>query len=173
MGLEIVRRIRGNVHGSIDVSELEDAVIAHPYFQRLRRIKQLAFLNYVFPGATHTRFEHSLGVMHLAGVAWNKLLVNQERLYNTLTRYGEFEEIEKKPKTRDEVIHGRIAPTFPLMGKIFQSDYRRGTNTARSRHGSSPPALEKKHRSYADGCSEKSLGGIGQFHSRTQKPRHS
>ena len=123
MGLEIVRRIRGNVHGSIDVSELEDAVISHPYFQRLRRIKQLAFLNYVFPGATHTRFEHSLGVMHLAGVAWNKLLTNQERLYTALNRYGEFETIEKRGTTKDEVIHGRISPTFALMGKIFQSDY--------------------------------------------------
>ncbi|SME96847.1 HD domain-containing protein [Pseudobacteriovorax antillogorgiicola] len=123
MGLEIVRRIRGNVHGSIDISELEDAVIAHPYFQRLRRIKQLAFLNYVFPGATHTRFEHSLGVMHLAGVAWSKLLANQERLYNTLIRYGEFEEMEKRSTGKDGVIHGRISPTFSLMGKIFQSDY--------------------------------------------------
>lgn len=123
MSLEIVRRIRGNVHGSIDISELEDAVIAHPYFQRLRRIKQLAFLNYVFPGATHTRFEHSLGVMHLAGVAWNKLQTNQERLYTTLTRYGEFESIEKRSSDKDGVVHGRISPTFALMGKIFQSDY--------------------------------------------------
>ena len=57
MSLEIVRRIRGNVHGSIDITELEDKVLTHSYFQRLRRIKQLAFLHYVFPGATHTRFD--------------------------------------------------------------------------------------------------------------------
>jgi len=77
MGLEIVRRIRGNINSSIDVTALEDAVIAHPYVQRLRRIKQLAFLHYVFPGATHSRFEHSLGVMQLAGLAWDKLKTNQ------------------------------------------------------------------------------------------------
>ncbi|MDQ3235558.1 MAG: hypothetical protein M3Q07_27420, partial [Pseudobdellovibrionaceae bacterium] len=64
MSLNLVRRIRDNLHGSIDITELEDAVIAHPFFQRLRRVKQLAFLHYVFPGATHSRFEHSLGVLH-------------------------------------------------------------------------------------------------------------
>ena len=52
MALEIVRRIRGNLHGSIDISSLEDLVIAHPHFQRLRRIRQTAFLSLVFPGAT-------------------------------------------------------------------------------------------------------------------------
>ncbi len=123
MGLEIVRRIRGNVHRSIDISKLEDAVIAHPYFQRLRRIKQLAFLNYVFPGATHTRFEHSLGVMHLAAVAWTKLSANQNRLHHSLSRYGNFEAIEQNNINSESIYHGQLAPTFPLMGKIFKSDY--------------------------------------------------
>ena len=96
MGLEIKRRIRGNVHGSIDVTELEDSVIAHPHFQRLRRIKQLAFLDYVFPGATHTRFEHSLGTLFLAGKAWEKLQSNQTRLYRSLGKFENFERIEKE-----------------------------------------------------------------------------
>ena len=48
MSLEIVRRIRGNVHGSIDITELEDKVLMHSYFQRLRRIKQLAFFTMFF-----------------------------------------------------------------------------------------------------------------------------
>ena len=122
MSLEIVRRIRGNVHGSIDISALEDLVLAHPYLQRLRRIKQLAFLNYVFPGATHTRFEHSLGVMHLAGVAWAKLKDNQRRLYQSLSRYGHFEDIENE-KGNQAIMHGRLSPTFSLMSYIFQSDY--------------------------------------------------
>ncbi len=122
MALEIVRRIRGNVHGSIDISALEDLVLAHPYVQRLRRIKQLAFLNYVFPGATHTRFEHSLGVMHLAGVAWSKLKDNQRRLYQSLSRYGHFEDIESEQGSQ-HVMHGRLSPTFSLMSYVFQSDY--------------------------------------------------
>ena len=122
MALNIVRRIRGNVHGSIDISALEDAVISHPYFQRLRRIKQLAFLNYVFPGATHTRFEHSLGVMHLAGIAWNKLQTNQQRLYENLCSYGNFEAAENY-ESRKAGFHGRLSPTFSLVGRVFQSDY--------------------------------------------------
>jgi len=40
-------------------------IIEHPYFQRLRRIKQLGLTHYVYPGALHTRFHHALGAMHL------------------------------------------------------------------------------------------------------------
>jgi HD superfamily phosphohydrolase len=40
-------------------------LIEHPYFQRLRRIKQLGLTNLVYPGANHTRFQHALGAMHL------------------------------------------------------------------------------------------------------------
>jgi len=122
MGLEIVRRIRGNINSSIDVTALEDAVIAHPYVQRLRRIKQLAFLHYVFPGATHSRFEHSLGVMQLAGLAWDKLKTNQERLSTSLRRFPEFARLEKTGATGKRR-HGLLAPTFPLLQQVFGSDY--------------------------------------------------
>lgn len=44
-------------------------LIAHPLFQRLRRIRQLGLTNYVYPGATHTRFQHAVGAMHLMGQA--------------------------------------------------------------------------------------------------------
>ncbi len=121
MSLEIVRRVRGNVHGTIDVSELEDAVINHEYVQRLRRIKQLAFLSLVFPGASHTRFEHSLGVMQLAGIAWEKLHANQKRLANSLARYPDFASIELQ--NGKKVRHGLLAPTFPLVPVVFESDY--------------------------------------------------
>ncbi|CAN5310356.1 HD domain-containing protein [soil metagenome] len=54
------------VYGFITVpSELVFSLIDHPYFQRLRRIRQLGLTNLVYPGAIHTRFHHALGAMHL------------------------------------------------------------------------------------------------------------
>jgi hypothetical protein len=54
------------VHGFIGLTQLEHDIVDHAAFQRLRRVKQLAWTDYVYPGTSHTRFEHSLGVMHLA-----------------------------------------------------------------------------------------------------------
>ena len=54
------------IHGLIKMSEIEKWIIFQKPFSRLKRIKQNTFLYYVFPSANHTRFEHSLGVMHIA-----------------------------------------------------------------------------------------------------------
>ena len=59
--------VRDPVHGFVDFSEGEKSIIDHPAFQRLRRIRQLAMSDLVYPGAVHHRFEHSLGVCHIAG----------------------------------------------------------------------------------------------------------
>ena len=53
------------VHGDIGLSKLETELIDTPTFQRLRRIKQLGLAYIVYPNARHSRFEHSLGVMHI------------------------------------------------------------------------------------------------------------
>ncbi len=65
------REIRDPIHGAIPVDAGEYAVIDDPFVQRLRGIRQLGFSHLPFPGATHTRFAHSLGVMHLAGRAFD------------------------------------------------------------------------------------------------------
>ena len=117
--LPVVRRIRENVHGTIDLSELEDLVLSHPYVQRMRRIKQLAFLQYVFPGASHSRFEHSLGVMHLAGVAWEKLRANQKRLGSGARQFSDYHDRE----IRDNAGHGLLSPTFDMVDDFFESTY--------------------------------------------------
>lgn len=58
------------VYGFITLpGELLFDLVEHPYFQRLRRIKQLGLSEYVYPGALHTRFHHALGAMHLMGQA--------------------------------------------------------------------------------------------------------
>jgi HD superfamily phosphohydrolase len=59
-------RIRCPIHGFIRFSENERTIIDHKLFRRLRWIRQLALTELVYPGATHTRFEHSLGVMEVA-----------------------------------------------------------------------------------------------------------
>ena len=54
------------IYGFVSIpDELHFDIIEHPYFQRLRRIKQVSLTNLVYPGANHTRFAHSLGAMHL------------------------------------------------------------------------------------------------------------
>jgi len=71
MGLRF--EIRCPVHGFITHDELERELIEHRVFQRLRRIRQLAWTDMVYPGAMHTRFEHSLGVMHTASLMFNDI----------------------------------------------------------------------------------------------------
>ena len=70
-----VRKIINDpVHGFITVDDpLIFEIISHPYYQRLRRIHQMAFASLVYPGAVHTRLHHSLGAYHLMGLALNEL----------------------------------------------------------------------------------------------------
>lgn len=58
-------KVRDPIHGFIDIRQHELEIINTKIFQRLRNIKQLAMTYYIYPGAEHTRFGHSLGVMYL------------------------------------------------------------------------------------------------------------
>lgn len=64
--LEYKKSIRDSINGNIPITELEKEILEYPQFQRLRRIKQLGFTSLIYPGANHSRFEHSIGTMHLA-----------------------------------------------------------------------------------------------------------
>lgn len=67
--------INDPVYGFISISnELILDIIDHPYFQRLRRVRQLGLSEYVYPGANHTRFHHAIGAMHLMGEALKSLI---------------------------------------------------------------------------------------------------
>lgn len=62
------------VYGFVTIpGELLFRLVEHPYFQRLRRIKQLGLTHLVYPGALHTRFQHSIGAMHLMSEAVKNL----------------------------------------------------------------------------------------------------
>ena len=65
--------MRDPIHGFVKLSDKEMALINTRVFQRLRRIRQLAMTFLVYPGAVHTRFDHSIGVMHIAGRICAKL----------------------------------------------------------------------------------------------------
>ena len=71
--IERPHEMRDPIHGFIKISKRERDLIDTKVFQRLRRIRQLAMAFLVYPGAVHTRFDHSIGVMHVAGRICTKL----------------------------------------------------------------------------------------------------
>ncbi|MCX8500914.1 MAG: HD domain-containing protein [Alphaproteobacteria bacterium] len=80
------QRIRDPIHNVITFDMKNDfektmwEIVQTPTFQRLRRIKQLGFSELVYPGATHSRFAHSLGVFHTARLLL--AVVENRRLYD-------------------------------------------------------------------------------------------
>ncbi|MCD8413717.1 HD domain-containing protein [Tenacibaculum finnmarkense] len=93
-------KILDPIHGTIGITEIEKFVINQKIFGRLRKVKQNTLLNYVFPGANHTRFEHSIGVMHLSEEIFNKSNEN----VNITELKNEKYNIEKKYSTIHELI---------------------------------------------------------------------
>lgn len=85
------QKIRCPVHGFIHYSKNERAFIDHPAFRRLKNVKQLALTYYVYPGAMHSRFEHSLGVMEMATRAFDALVAkHEERSLGSFQSYMNF-----------------------------------------------------------------------------------
>lgn len=75
-------QIRDSIHGSIALSSEELQLVDHPAFQRLRNIKQLGFADQAFPGATHSRYAHSLGAMEMA-----------TRIFDAVFKSGDLDEV--------------------------------------------------------------------------------
>ena len=84
--------INDAIHKAIILSSDEVKVVDHPYMQRLRFIRQLGFVSFVYPCATHDRFSHSLGTLHVASLFCDQLFNNEE--YSTLARLLNAEEKE-------------------------------------------------------------------------------
>lgn len=81
MSTNKLKIINDPVHGFIKIPyEILYDVLEHCYFQRLRRISQTGLLSLVFPGATHTRFHHALGAMHLMFTALETLKLKNVKI---------------------------------------------------------------------------------------------
>ena len=138
------------IYGFVSIpNELHFDIIEHPYFQRLRRIKQLSMNNLVYPGANHTRFAHSLGTMHLMRRAIQLLrgkgyaITDEEleaasvaillhdsghgpfshTLENSIVEGVTHEELSLKVMQKFNEIHGR---QLDMAIRIFKGEYEKG-----------------------------------------------
>ena len=75
--------IRDPIHRTISFSEREKRVVDHPFVQRLRHVRQLGLSYTVYPGATHDRFSHALGAMHVAGRMWARMVETSGEILRT------------------------------------------------------------------------------------------
>lgn len=74
-----IHELRDPIHGFVKLTAAELRIINTPTFQRLRDIRQLAVAHLVYPGAGHSRFEHSIGCLHLSDQILDLLVANQAR----------------------------------------------------------------------------------------------
>lgn len=79
-------RIRDPIHGSIRVNRRELSVVDHRGYQRLRNIRQLGFAEMAFPGATHNRYAHGLGAMHIAGLIFDQIFPQDKGYFQSKDR---------------------------------------------------------------------------------------
>ena len=70
-----MKEVRDPVHGFIYFNEIEMKIVNTSVFQRLRYIRQLAFTHLVYPGAEHSRFAHSMGVMEFSTKMFDTLMM--------------------------------------------------------------------------------------------------
>ena len=98
--------IRDPIHGMIEFNKEEEKIINSEPFQRLRNIKQLALAQYLYPGAHHTRFEHSIGVMEIASRMYDKLKERSEKDGNGIEEFGYAKSTIRKAALLHDIGHG-------------------------------------------------------------------
>ncbi|HEV2108027.1 MAG TPA: HD domain-containing protein [Thermomicrobiales bacterium] len=141
----VATTIRDGLYDRIPVALPELAILSSQAFLRLDRIQQLGFVSRVWPGAKHTRYEHSLGVFHLTRLAVSHLLANNQAAWLTdedvrticaaallhdIGHYPFSHAIEElgPPILSHEVI-GRALIEGPELGPILREQW--GVNPAR------------------------------------------
>lgn len=102
--------IRDPIHGSIFLSEGEEAIVESVEFQRLRQIKQLGFSEFSFPGATHNRFLHSIGVSHVAGIIFDRIFTALP--FSKPANKNRFKQLTKLAALLHDIGHGPLSHTI-------------------------------------------------------------
>lgn len=148
------------LYGFVPITEWEEKIINSPFFQRLRWIKQLSFANYIFPGAEHNRFAHTVGVMH-----------SMDQMLRALgIAVPDHELFDKKTTSPQAMLHKslRIAAllhdigTFPFSHTVEYGYIRHGNDGRRDPKRSKPllnnhehlGAFIIKNTRYADGITQ-------------------
>lgn len=121
-------KIRDAIYGYIEVAEDEIKIVNNRFFQRLRNIKQLGTTYLIYPCAVHTRFEHSLGVMHVATRIFDKVVAKNNDVLG-----WDAEEIKKQRKMLRllSLLHDIGHSPFSHVGdKLFSDNVKNHENMA-------------------------------------------
>ena len=128
--------IRDPIFGFVEFNEWEKEIINSAPFQRLRRIRQLALTDMVYPGALYSRFEHSLGVMHFSALMFDAIVSNSrnKKILETEMNYREAGlERDKQMIRLAALLHDighapfshaseEIMPTNPKTSNLYQHE---------------------------------------------------
>ncbi len=128
-------QIRDPVHGTLQLSRAEMALVDHPAMQRLRYIKQLGLADLAYPGATHTRYVHSVGTMHVATLMFQALTRDytlaprdHARLQGTLRLAALFHDVGHAPLSHT------TERFMPDVGKLNLGGWQAGDGSRRANH---------------------------------------
>jgi len=149
-GLIARMHILDPVHGPIPITQVEYEIISSPIFQRLRFITQLSQTHLVFPGATHNRFQHSLGAMYIMDKLLNTLKENEFLRY----KEKDYKEIVQKMRLSallHDCGHLPFSHTFENKDEEIDHEYFGKCIVERS-------SFKEKMEDY--GINPKSVGGL-------------
>ena len=165
-----VNAMRDNVHGWIKYTPEIKAIFNHPFMQRLKECKQLSCVDQVFPGATHNRFQHSLGVMHISRKYMKHLIrtgpleitINGSSLIRLAEVAGLLHDIGHGPfmHLEEQVMKARFGKTHRKIGVEL---VRTEMSSLLERAGFEPTELVKIFSGDSDSLESRIISGSGEI----------
>ena len=155
--IEFVDRIIDPVHGFIDLTQVEKEIIELPIFKRMQSLKQLSLTNWVFPGAEHTRYMHSLGVMHIADLMASNL---KDEYYRTVFTDGQ-RQILRLAGLLHDIGHYPLSHVteYVYLQSLFKNDDKLSDHN-------------KRAKTQIDSLNEDNSVSVDYMKSRYSKPMH-